>query len=216
MKTLIKETPWLSLNQIAPGDYETDNSFTHGWITLGPQIFAYKTYIDLAGMSQQQKTMFFQGAGQQDLYTPLVQGQTQGDSIITADVMTAHSLTDTELLRLVSYGNFGDSDNIGIAGITFAETIYMRYRQFAVDLDTQALGHMITISDNQLGSLEPTASDRVYCYKLVLTLNQPAATVIQIPPTRYILRAEAREEEMYRYLMRLKRSYELQQEPDVD
>lgn len=218
MKTLIKETPWVSVDQGPPGTFNLDTGFTHGWEQIGAVgsgLFVYRTYIDLAGMSQQEKTMFFAGAGQQDLYTPLLTNQAAGDSMLMADIMCSRSLNNDEITRAVIYGNFGDSDNLGIPGLTFAETIYMRYRQFVVDLDTAAWGHMVTVGDNQLGSLEPTASDRIYCYK-VISLSSGAYTRVQVPPSRYILRAEAKTEEEYQYLMRLKRSYELQQEPDVD
>lgn len=215
MKTLLKETPWLSVNQSPPGNFTLDTTFVHGWSEIAPRFFAYRTYIDLAGMSQQEKTLFFQGAGQQDLYNPQVTAQAAGDSVITVDAMCQRSLTDDELIRLVIYGNFGDSDNIGINGLTFSETVYLRHRQFVVDLDTQAWGQMVTVSDNQLGSLEPTASDRIYCYKVV-TLSTAAYTNIRFSPTRYLLKATAEEEPMHQYLMRLKRSYELQQSPDND
>lgn len=215
MKTLLKETPWLSVVQGPPGTFTLDSTFVHGWEEISNGFYVYRTYIDLAGMSQQEKTMFFQGAGQQDLYLPTTTNQAPGDQCTTVDAMCSRSLTHDELVRLIIYGNFGDSDNSGVNGLTFAETIYLRHRQFVVDLDTAALGAMITIADNQLGSLEPTASDRVYCYKIV-ALNSGAYTRVQFAPTRYILKAQAKEEPMHQYLMRLKRSYELQQSPDND
>ena len=73
---------------------------------------------------------------------------------------------------------------------------------------------MITIADNQLGSLEATASDRIYCYRVVLYSG--AVARFDVYPARYILRADAKEEPEYQYLMRLKRSYELQNQPDRD
>ena len=75
-------------------------------------------------------------------------------------------------------------------------------------------------NDNQSGSNMPTASDRIYCYRLVIpdASQAPAATIVSInvPPARYLLQVEAREEPTYQHLMRLKRSYDLQQQPDVD
>ena len=73
---------------------------------------------------------------------------------------------------------------------------------------------MIPISDEQLGSLEPTASDRVYVYRVISITGGDG--VYNFYPVRFILRADAREEPEYQYLMRLKRSYELQQTLDRD
>jgi len=214
-KTLLKETPWLSVTQGPPGTFTLDSTFVHGWEEISNGFYVYRTYIDLAGMSQQEKTMFFQGAGQQDLYNPTTTNQAPGDQCTTVDAMCSRSLSNDELVRLIIYGNFGDSDNSGVNGLTFGETIYLRHRQFVVDLDTAAWGSMVTVGDNQLGSLEPTASDRIYCYKIV-ALNSGAFTRVQFAPTRYLLKALAKEEPMHQYLMRLKRSYELQQSPDND
>ena len=75
---------------------------------------------------------------------------------------------------------------------------------------------MVTVNEQQIGSLQPTASDRVYSYSVLVMGSPIGADTITISPCRHLLRAEAREEKEYEYLMRLKRSYELQQEPDVD
>ena len=72
------------------------------------------------------------------------------------------------------------------------------------------------MSEVNLGSLEATASDRVYSYRVVTLGLNTTATQLTMAPTRHLLKTEAREEKDYEYLMRLKRSYELQQEPDVD
>ena len=219
MKTITKETPWGTFVQSAPSSGVWANATTglsHGWQQHSPgsNMFFFATYIDLAGLTLQEKTLFFQGAGQQDLYAPFATNQTAGDSMIVNDIMSSHPLSNDEILRTAIYGNFADSDNSGINGLTFTSTIYMRFRQFVVDLDTAAWGHMVTVADNQLGSLEPTASDRIYVYRTVLLTG--TMTQAQIAPTRFLLRATAKEEPDFEYLMRLKRSYELQQSPDVD
>ena len=90
----------------------------------------------------------------------------------------------------------------------------MRLRVLNTDLDNQAATFMIPISDEQMGSLEPTASDRIYCYRIVSLTGTDGSYGVY--PVRYLLRAEAKEEPEYEYLMRLKRSYELQNQPDRD
>jgi hypothetical protein len=75
---------------------------------------------------------------------------------------------------------------------------------------------MITVSDNQLGSLLPTATDRIYCYRVVSFGPGNSDGTLLMSGARYLLRASAKEEAEFEYLMRLKRSYDLQNEPDVD
>ena len=78
---------------------------------------------------------------------------------------------------------------------------------------------MVLLNEEQYGSMSPTASDRVYSYRVVVAagvIGGPGATSMFVYPARHILRAEAKEEPDHQYIMRLLRSYELQQEPDVD
>ena len=63
--------------------------------------------------------------------------------------------------------------------------------------------------------MKPTASDRVYSYRVALVATV-SADRMDLSGCRHILQAVAREESDHEYLMRLMRSYQLQQEPDVD
>jgi len=212
MKTMTKEFGYLNIGQSVPNVYTLENS-ANGWRQIAPPLgtFINTTYFDLAGLSIDDKTLFFSGATTQDVLNPIVQNQVAGDNMIIVDVMSSIPLTDLEYSGLITHGNFPSS---AVNGLTFDQTIYCRIRQYAVDLDTASWGSMILLSDNQLGSLNPTASDRVYVARIVTF--DGAADTVNLPPVRYVLRADAKEEPEYQYLMRLKRSYELQQEPDRD
>ena len=216
MKTLTKEHQNVQIIQTAPGEYEIDVQYGPNWRALTTKIFASSSFFDLAGMSQREKTVFFEAATVQELYSPIhVDGQV-GDNIVVYDIMTSEPMNDTELLSFVGEGNFATSK----AGIGYQETIYARVRHYLVDLDTASWGTFVLGTDNQLGSLEATASDRIYTYRMVYVarLNTPFAVVgkVQVYYARHIIRAEAKEEADYRYLMRLRRSYELQQSYDED
>jgi hypothetical protein len=100
--------------------------------------------------------------------------------------------------------------------LTFDQTVYGRVRTFNMDLDNVAGGFYILLSDHQTGSLEPTASDRIYCYRAVSFGVNNSDGQHSVFAGRYLLRADAKEEPEFEYLMRLKRSYELQNEPDRD
>jgi hypothetical protein len=215
MKTLTKEHQAVSLLQTAPDAFEIDGQ-TGSWRALNNKVFASSSYFDLAGMSQREKTMFFEAATVQELYSPIhVDGQV-GDNIVVFDIMTSEPMNDAELLSFAASGNFATSQ----AGLGYQETIYARVRHYLVDLDTASWGTFILGTENQLGSLEATASDRIYTYRMVYVVKLNTSFSIQGKITvyyaRHIIRAEAKEEADYRYLMRLRRSYELQQSYDED
>lgn len=214
MKTLIKEFDSLQVS-FAGGAYSLDSGVSNsGWRQVFPNlgVFINSSYIDLAGMSLEEKTMFFQGAGVQEVINPTFSPATAGDGMIVVDIMSQVPLTDEEVNNFKTAGNMIAAPS---ATLTFDQTVYGRVRLFNVDIDNQAGGFAITLSDNQLGSLTPTAGDRIYCYRLV-TIAQAADGFSTLFPARYLLRSEAKEEAEYQYLMRLKRSYELQNEPDRD
>ena len=218
MKTLTKEFQYLTADFVG-GQWVIDQSppqidgTNSGWRQPNPGqgYFINSTYFDLAGMSDEDKTLFFKGATTQEMFAVGVSNQAAGDGAILMDVMTTRQLTDAEVGEFLIYGNFA-----GNGPITFDQTVYARIRSMVVDIDTQAWGYMMTLSDNQIGSLEATASDRVYCYRAIALGTPTTADRVVVSPVRYILSAEAKEEPEYQYLMRLKRSYELQQEPDRD
>lgn len=71
---------------------------------------------------------------------------------------------------------------------------------------------LMSVTDTSYSSLEPTAADCLYCYR-ILSLPRPGfeagVTKVSLPPKRIILDAFTVEEPELEYLMRLKRSYEL-------
>lgn len=212
MKTLAKEHGIIGVNQNPPNVYTID-SFSQGWRILNPAgIFVSDTYFDLAGLTQREKTLFFEGAAVQDMLNPTHNGGGVGDSLLIIDIMTVHPLTDTELTNFIIYGNFAGPNSV----LTFHETIYARFRQYAVDIDTAAWGSYVLLADNQIGSLQPTASDRIYSYRIVQINQGSTASDVDIFAARHVIQASVKTEEEYQYLMRLKRSYELQQSYDED
>jgi hypothetical protein len=215
MKTLAKEHGLFSAtNTGTPSEKVfTLSSFTQGWRILNPAgIFASDTYFDLAGLAQREKTLFFEGATVQDMFNPVLFGGQPGDSIVLVDLMSTKPLNDTELASFFLYGNFANFNAV----LTFDQTVYARINQYVVDLDTAAWGSMVQVSSNQIGSLNATASDRIYSYRIIATGTPFNGTQLDLPACRHLLRAEAKEEADYQYLMRLRRSYELQQSYDED
>ena len=212
MKTLAKEFGLLVVQKAGPlWNFEPTTTQGEGWeqTAVGGNIFVNRTFFDLAGMSIDFKTLFFEGAAIQETLAPSSSPSTAGNGVVLVDVMSNKQLTNDEATAILTLGNTAGDSNL-----TFDQTIYMRHRTFNMDIDNAAGGYMITLVDNQLGSLEPTASDRVYCTRIVAFGG--ADGDYGLYPVRYLLRANAKEEAEYEYLMRLKRSYELQQRFDRD
>lgn len=212
MKTMTKEFPQLAV-QLTAGTYTVISNEGNWREVSGPNsgLYLASTYFDLAGLSIDDKTLFFQAAATQELKNPTFFPATAGNNLQIADIMTTRALTDEEAATYLFGGNFAVSNS---SEITFHETVFARVRVFNMDIDNLAGGYSILLSDTQTGSLEPTAGDRIYCYRVVQ--YNGADTRFDIFPARYILRADAKEEAEYEYLMRLKRSYELQQRFDRD
>ena len=161
MKTMAKEIGVLSVTKVGSNFTINTVDTSNGWESLGGSYFANRQYLDLAGMSLDEKTLFFQGAASQNVLPPATIPATAGNRAFVYDIMSNKPLSDTELGRIATLGNTSGT------GLTFDQTIYMRIRILNMDLDNLAGGVMVTIFDEQLGSLEPTASDRVYCTRLV-------------------------------------------------
>jgi len=213
MKTLAKEHGLGFFTQTAPGNWEfaTANSTAY-WEQTGPFTFVSSSYFDLAGMSMEDKTLFFEAAGTQTALPPAgTSTAVAGDALVIADLMTTSPLTPEELLFVTAFGNFPP------APLSFQETVYGKIDSWVVHLDTGTWGSYTLTNSELIGSMMPTASDRVYSYRVViLSAVGPTETGITISAARHILQAKAKEEPDHEYMMRLLRSYQLQQEPDVD
>ena len=220
MKILAKEHPFLVCTNAGTPTSPNWETSSQGWRVLSPGtsgLFVSETYFDLAGMTQREKTLFFDAATVQTMGNPLVfevggAAPQPGDALNIIDLMTTKSLTDTELLAFPTYGNFAAPNAV----LTPEETVYARINQFVVDIDTQAWGSMVQVGTHQIGSLKPTASDRIYSYRIVVSGVPFAGGRFDVYAARHLLNVDVKEEEDYRYLMRLRRSYELQQSHDED
>jgi len=212
MKTLTKEHGILSITQTGGvWDFTTGGSISNGWRRVGAGVFISDNYFDLAGMTIEDKTLFFEAAGVQDVLSPSLFNAAPGDAITMMDIMTTTPLTDTELSLFALYGNTS-----GNSRASFENTIYGRVNQWVQHIDTATFTGMTLTNSNQLGSMMPTASDRIYSYRVLVPAVPMVGDKLDITPSRHILRARAKEEPTHEYIMRLLRSYQLQQEPDVD
>ena len=217
-KTLAKEHQLINLSRT--GTEWNISSQLGSWRKLGPNSFLSSNYFDLAGMTMEEQTIFFEAAGIQTTLSPLANNTREGDSCVIMDIMSTVPMTDQQVILTSSYGNF--AGNIAVDGqgpLSFEETVYARTQMFVRHLDTSSWGYITLTDENFFGSMEPTASDRIYSYRLVIASNdnQPIAMdELTIYPARHLLKSTAKEEPDYQYMMRLMKSFQLQQTPDVD
>ena len=218
MKTMAKEIGVVSINRVGLNHTFAPSLTAEGWefttTGAGNNVCVNRQYFDLKGLALDDKTLFFSAATVQETLLPSSAPAVAGNGFVIVDVMSNHPITNSQANVILTNGNIDSISASGGSGLTFDQTIYMRHRIFNTDIDNLAGGYTINLSNNQLGSLSPTASDRVYVTRIVSLGGGDGNYTVY--PCRFVLRAEAKEEPEYEYMMRLKRSYELQNEPDND
>ena len=82
---------------------------------------------------------------------------------------------------------------------------------YMINSTLPALGVCQTINSESYGSLSPTASDKLYVYKVVLpgTVSGRIGNSLSVASSRLIIPGSMMQEPKLEYMMRLKRSYEL-------
>lgn len=184
----------------------------------GGSFFVSESYIDLAGLAIDDKTVFFEAMTVQTGSPPLLVGAGAESNFRVYDFMTSIPInlvdftTTLQYIEGIGFGTPGQQLN-------FENVHYARTQYYATDLDFNFTVPRQT-STHQHGSLGSTASDRLYVYRIVyatMVLGPGATTIsLTLPPARDLILADVKEEPDYVYMMRLKRSYDLQNEPDRD
>ena len=186
-----------------------------GWTRQTGGIFSSEAYIDLAGLTMDDKTIYPTGITVQRGSFPVITDGLPGDFYVVFDMLTSIPLDLSDgnvLLRALFTGQgFPGTD------LNFEHVLFGRGQRWVVDLDTQTQ-IPLKADEFQFGSMSPTASDRIYSYRIVAVDIQTGSTASRILTSnaRHVLQVDTKEEPTYEYLMRLKRSYDLQQQPDVD
>jgi hypothetical protein len=180
-------------------------------------IWYSSSYIDLKGVAINGDTVFpkaatVQYAGRHALAGPA------GSSMIIHDIVTSIPIDtsdQTVLNGIFTFGvGFHGGTSLAKGTLNFEHVIYGRSQRWANDLDVAANFPEMR-EELFYGSMQPTASDRLYCYRFV-GLYVTGDTGMDIPPARQLFEVDTKEEPEYQHLMRLKRSYDLQQSYDED
>ena len=229
MKTLHKEIDYTSFTTgTGQANQESwfqdfDSGQDKNWVKIGTanQFAMYNAeYIDLAGLQVEDESIFFEAITGQMPYPPLIAAKTTGTpnppagaSLILQDIITTIplDLDNFQQFSLDYFGGFGFKDS----QYDFEHIVYFRSQTWTTDVDFQ--GYICNLTNSsQCGSGMPTASDRLYCYRILVWTAQCQNARITVPPLRFVLAVTPKKEHDVEYIYRLKRSYELQQTFDRD
>ena len=214
MRTLTKYHSPLNVAEIAPNDYDfapflSDNN---NWTKLEPTVFLSESFIDLSGLALEEETIFPDAMTIQEAGLGNAIAGAAGDSMVTMDIVSSVAIDVA--------GNYGDIlfNGAGFPGGPgdFQHIQYVRTERHTLDIDTGAV-FPFKAESNQSGSMAPTASDRLYVYRLVFIYNASGTlATARRQGGRLVVAMSTKKEQEYQYMMRLKRSYDLQQSYDRD
>lgn len=218
MKVLAKYHSSLDVTQTSTNNYDFTPVGIVGsnmdWTKISGQIFASETFFDLKGLAIDDKTIFPTGITCQRGGLSTQTGAAAGDNYVVLDVITSIPVA-VEFGSVVINNWFNVGPGFPGSTLNFEHVLYMRGQRWTTDLDTNNQ-FPLKADEWQAGSMSPTASDRLYSYRVVLIGTNSTAVRLNTASARHVLQVDTKEEPTYEYLMRLKRSYELQQSPDVD
>ena len=182
-------------------DYYTDGGGNH----LG--VLRWQGYIDLSGYTRESRT-FFPGS-------PLLQEGGMyvlvgGTSLTNYTLITSSPIDETTMMTIA--GTFtvpGMLDSTTNAD----QVVWVVGSQMGPG---STFNNLLSTQDAwSWGTGNPTATDRLYVYKFAHIITGTNATV-QLPPCHILVPGIVDGEEDLVYMERLRRSFELQQTPDVD
>ena len=215
MKMLAKIHPRLALTKTG-GAYAFDPFLgPNGWTqnTVDDRYYTSSTIFDMAGMVIDDETLMIDAITTQSCGLRGASGVVAGDNITVYDIITSIpiDITKNDIQNDIASVGLGFPSST----LNFEHVLYQRMRRFTFDLDTAAAFPLLA-EDRQSGALSATASDRLYSYRIVGVFITGADATVLLPPVRHVINADAKKEPDFEYLMRLKRSYDLQQVPDRD
>jgi hypothetical protein len=215
-RTLRIEIPPAQFGKLAEDPEWTLLSSANGWTPLPGSLGIYwEGTIDLSGYARDYKT-FYPAGGivQEGPYSFEVGGSGSIVYYIISSVPLNPETIFFQLGSALAGPGFVNLNAIAAAGFTESqnwETTTFAESQILVtnsNITPNPFGIQQRLERNQSGSLAPTASDTLFCMKMVIPLATDQTT-IGIPASRIILPGTMDQEPELEYMMRLSRSIEL-------
>lgn len=227
-RQLTIEFPWLLKEVVLPFGAPAKWISTYATDTrqINNRTYVQESKIDLSGYVQSDLTVGFRRSFEQRSGTDFYKWYSYNpnvDYILETVIISSVPMNDAQLTAaLVGAPGFTNFPNPGLDWGNFnrEHIIHGSYRVHYANsivgsgaFTSPGASTLVPVVDNYFSSLEPTAADCLYCYR-VMNLPDPVSftdgpQTIQMPAMRVILDAFTVEEPHLEYMMRLKRSYEL-------
>ena len=211
-KQLGSAYPIINFTSLTGGGFDAE-----GWEILfnGFPYLVNRTYLDLAGWSQQELTTFVQGVDFQHERRP--RSTSVGILEVTVvDLLTTRALTDDEVNNWGVNLGPGTSDNLpGFIDSTvdLMQVIYGE-RTTYVSNNTMAPGLAgtvyVTIGTDTFGSGVPCATDKLHWTRVIWLNGSGDSESINIGATNLVVTAVTAKEKDLVWMDRLRRSYVVQ------
>jgi len=173
------------------------------------QAFVNRQYIDLAGWSAEELTMFTVGVDVQKNGTPLAT-DIACPLITVYDFLTTRKISDVEISALPNTTpSFQDST------LDLMQCIYAERQSLATN--AQIPGTYINVDGGTIGSGNPSAQDKLHWTRIIITTFAGGEGVgaLAIQPTNLLVQATTDKEKDLVWMERLRRSYVLQDRADI-
>jgi hypothetical protein len=178
----------------------------NGWTTYGDTL-SYETYFDMNGFTREHMTCFPTGATIQDpgrytMSNPAV-------ALEVVDIISTIRLAPASISTWIQTNNALPA--MSPTNVDWSQITWGQYRIMLGQATYQGHGTLfLTASGGLFGSGEPNTAERMWVYRFVQMTGANEDDSVTIPASRIILNAVMAIEGDKEFLMRQKRSYELQ------
>lgn len=196
----------------------TMNAGKEGWTMHNNELYSHVTTIDLSGYASESLSFAPMAVGIQDpgLYWVQVLGGATGPpttqftqvlDIITSVPIDPQIISDLQTAS-IGMGMLGSRED-------FKSILLGQYRMMTPSNQFSTIYFQQLQRSQRFDAGEPTAADKLYCYRIVKVYTDGSAdpwgigSYVQSPAARQILQGMMITEDELVHMMRLKRSYEL-------
>lgn len=187
-----------------------------GWEHLGGNTSFTQQDIDLSGYAMERKTFYPYSSFEQRANTEYMRSAavlTTQPYLVELTLVSSVPLSNADLMvSLVNAPGF-ISLTSGFNRFDRSVILHGELRSYTLDSTTSVPGGLnaLKLLDRQVfSSLEPTAADKLYCYRVItVEATSGEITSISLPSSRILIPGNIGLEPKLEYMMRLKRSYEL-------
>ena len=177
---------------------------TNNWSTvvqgIGTGAVMQRTYIAIAGWSQEELTTFVQGVDVQKMRTPLGTAQ---PIVWEYDFLTTRRIQTNEIAFFPMVPGFLGAPS----DLDLIQCVYAQSRQYAQN--AQIPMTYVTVDTATFGTGDPVATDKLHWTRLIVFMNTGAGRLTIYPANLVVAATTAKEEDLV-WIDRLRRSYVLQ------